>query len=1348
MTAAVGERRLSQPEPKGQIGRPTSEATPGWLGAGLEMLVERFPEIDSAAPRAAEATPQVDVVIVGSGYGASIAAHGLAGCTGPDGRTLSVCILERGAEYPRGAFPSRLSELPGHIRFSTPAQPHARGLRGGLFDLRFGPDAMAVVANGVGGGSLINAGVMLKPSPEVLQWPCWPKAIRRDPAALDAHFDTVSEWLGARTSDGQPNDVATTGFDRLLKTESLGRLSTAEPVPITVALRPRTSTYAGVPLERCVSCGDCATGCNHGAKISLDIGLLPLACNTPGVKLYTGATVLRLERHPNGWLVVVQHTDAQLRRRQGPPFRLHAQRVILAAGTFGSTEILLRSRRRGLALSTLLGSCFSANGDLIASIYQRRDEVNAVADEAKAPPSRHVGPTITAMVDRRDHAGRDGYVIQDLAVPGPLRRSFEELFSTANTLHALQDPDLRRHAARDPDPCAIDPGAIKNSLPVAMIGHDGANGLLQLTEDLGPGAIATATTGPIDDDDEGDGGVQIHWPGMGDNPRWARQHAELAELALRGGGRVLPNPAWQLLPAAMAQELGVPNGPMITVHPLGGCPMGDDRDAGVVDQYGRVFDGRAVRADDVHPGLVVLDGSIVPTSLGVNPSLTIAALAHRAMPELRNAWGLSAPHPSTTPAGARPVFRILPDPTPPQATEIELIERMRGMARLEGDPEPHCIELTLYSRPTPLPRLMQRDSPRELQFDPARSQVRVLRGALPSTLDEPAPDAVLLEANLGGTLTVFTRRPSGWAIRALRAIAAWLINRGVRDIVQARRAKKVAPSPPAASSGWLAKLRRLWHWGRDLFALATHAGTQRELHYRLCVDATHMPPRGPLKARFKGGQTVIEGRKTLAYECAANPLQQLMDMTLTQFPLLPRKSAPVLALHLPFLAARGVPLLRIVRQEDQPSALVDFASFLGYVTRTLIDGHLWSFRKPDALPPRASAPQRLPGRIDGAPPPDVTEIEVARIRRGHAVLPVRIRLTRYLPRDPAVELPPVLMIHGYSASGTTFAHPTLEPGLMKHLTGEHRRDVWILDMRSSCGMPTANEGWVFEDMGYEDIPVAVDHLCRVTGHPQIDLVAHCMGVAMLFMGLLGVHDPSAKRQHETARAALPQRIRRLVMSQVGPAVLLTPANVARAYLMRYVKQFVIGGGYEFRPERPEALNEQLLDRLLCALPYPRDEFERENPFWPPGQVLPWVSTRHRIDALFGQVFKLANMSPATLACIDDFFGPFNVDTVSQAMNFARHRMITDRYGFNRYVVPSEMRRRLRFAMLSLHAAENGLADAGTQAMLDAVLAPNLGPGGSLDQEPFEGLGHQDSLIGTRAATAPVFDRIATFLQSR
>lgn len=1380
---------MADDENGGSASRPQPPQGVTWLARGLEALVDDLPFKPKGDAAPTDPDFAADLVIVGSGYGAAVAARQFAGCS-LGGKALRIAVLERGDEYLSGAFPSRLADLPGHVRFSTPGNVQPKGRRSGLFDVRLGADLMALVANGVGGGSLINAGVMLEPNPAVFQQARWP-AVFHQRELLRPHFDTVRTWLGAG-APGRLNTVAGTPLSGLRKTRAMQALQPQMApektvVPLTVALHDNTQSVAGVPLAACIACGDCATGCNHGAKNSLDLGLLAQACATQAegnsqpdrARLYAGATVLWLEKQADGsWIVVLQHTNDKLRLRQARPFRLHARFVVLAAGTLGSTEILLRSHQHGLALSPLLGHRFSANGDAIASLQGLHSEVAAVADEDTQPDQREVGPTITAMADKRCGAG--GFVVQDLAVPGPMRQVFAELFTTAGVLHALPGCDKAPHTPQDADLCAVDHAQMRlHTLPVAMIGHDDSGGRLTLLTSATP-------TAPVGrgDEEEGDGALRIDWPGLKDDSRWPTQHDALVGLLARSGlgGRMLPNPAWQMLPTGLQDALEIPRGPMLTVHPLGGCPMGDDLHCGVVDDLGRVFDAGPTAASDraTHAGLAVLDGSIVPTSLGINPALTIAALAHRAAQALRGdaCWQLGEPVPARPDRGPRPVFQILEHSQRAEPTRIELVERMRGTVRL-ADGQGATVELTLFSQPTELHTLVRPQPERRIEIDPERSRLRVWQGDLPPLMEDPSQENLLLDAALAGSLTILRQEASEKWPRTLRALGAWAVNRGVRDLVQ----KFIFPDPGTQ------RLRGLGSMVQQTLAIASRAGTVRTLDYVLTVHRAG----GALAPLFRDGSAVC-GVKRLRYGLQASPLQQLMDMQLTALPGLARGTTPVLSLHLPFLAQEAVPLMRVVGQANQPQALADLASLLAYVTRILINGHLWSFRKPDRA--CARAPQRLPGLVPGAPPPQVTEIEVvpathADIEGGSPAAPAaRIRLTRYCPRNVDTALPPVLLIHGYSASGTTFAHSTLQPGLMAHLTNAHRRDVWVLDMRSSCGMPTATHPWAFEDMGCEDIPVAVEHVCQATGFEAIDVVAHCMGVAMLFMGLLGrnAFDTRGMRppQQELPKLLLPRlgsheyarhklwdreadhwrgvdneleakpkvgrpprsRIRRLVMSQVGPALRLTPANIARSYLMRYAQQFISGGRYQFRNTGAPGLADQLLDRLLAGMPYPPGEFERENPLWPPGRRLRWVGTRHRIDALFGRVFNLAHMDDATLDHIDDFFGPFNVDTVSQVMYFARSWMVTDRSGFNRFISPERIRDRLRFPMLSLHAKANGLADVSTKSLLEQQIKPHLVAPGRLTcvELPDDSLGHQDALIGTRSATAPALQEIATFLQ--
>jgi pimeloyl-ACP methyl ester carboxylesterase len=300
----------------------------------------------------------------------------------------------------------------------------------------------------------------------------------------------------------------------------------------------------------------------------------------------------------------------------------------------------------------------------------------------------------------------------------------------------------------------------------------------------------------------------------------------------------------------------------------------------------------------------------------------------------------------------------------------------------------------------------------------------------------------------------------------------------------------------------------------------------------------------------------------------------------------------------------------------------------------------------------------------------------------------------------------VLLIHGYSASGTTFVHHSVSGNLVQVLC-EHGRDVWVLDMRSSAGLDTAAEEWTFEMMANQDIPVAINHILAAAGTPQneddqdsakIDVVAHCMGAAMFAMAILEEDDPN----NAGSKNCLHKKIGRVVFSQVGPAMLLSRTNVLAAYIMRYVRAFLPLENYSFSPQNGTTAG-QFLDRILSTMSMPPNEYRRENPpLWRP-RTTPWVGTRHRMDALYGRTFRLKKMSSRTLEHIDDFFGPLNVETVSQVLHFATVNCVTDSRGINRYVTPERVKERLSFPMMSIHGEKNGLSDPATMAIMKNML---------------------------------------------
>jgi cholesterol oxidase len=434
-----------------------------------------------------------------------------------------------------------------------------------------------LVGCGLGGTSLINAGVCLPPTDDVWRDERWQRALR-DPAALADGFASATAMLGPTP---YPNDDLPKLKAMKQAAEAL-KLRYYRP-PLAVSFQKGTN-HAGFDQEACVLCGNCATGCNHGAKNTLVTNYLPLARRN-GAQIFTGAWVHHVSRDGDHWTVHYQSLTAGDEPIAGDR-SVTAGAVILAAGSLGSTEILLRSRDAGLPLSERLAERFTGNGDVLGFAYHTKDEINAFGDspgEVNRP-----GPTIAGILDFRDRPGMTGGVILEAVVPAadaPLAELVlrgECVARGAGALHLLSEHLFRR--------------TLRRALTMVTSSYDTGQGKLRLYPD---------------------GRLRADWPGAGDQKSVAQIDGVLRQAAEAMGGVYLPNPTWTPLL----------NKGICTVHPLGGCVMADDARDGVVDDRGRVYTGAGAA---LHAGLYVLDGSIIPMPIGINPLLTISAIAERA----------------------------------------------------------------------------------------------------------------------------------------------------------------------------------------------------------------------------------------------------------------------------------------------------------------------------------------------------------------------------------------------------------------------------------------------------------------------------------------------------------------------------------------------------------------------------------------------------------------------------------------------------------------------------------------------------------------------------------------------
>ena len=548
-------------------------------------------------------TQHYDAVVVGSGYGGAIAASRLARMG------KRVCVLERGKEHAIGDFPN--TALEATREFQATSDDWHFGSKLGLYDLRMGDDMHVMVGCGLGGTSLINANVSLPPDPRVWKDPQWPEEIVGD-TALETGFARAKRMLRPVP---YPNKVELPKLKAMeTAAEAMGHTCTRPPINVTFSeeLNP-----AGVVQPACTLCGDCCSGCNVGSKSTTQVTYLPDAVNH-GAEIFTETLVRTVRKERGKWRVFFELTGHNRGKFGAPDQSVAADIVVLAAGTLGSTEILMRSKDEGLALSDKLGQRFTGNGDVLAFGYNNDVPINGIGfGEPPRVEIDAVGPTISGLIDLRDtEEMTDGFVIEEGALPSGMIGMLPMLTSHIGGLFGKDTDfslaDTASEVGRQIQSRLFGAykGAVHHTQTFLVMSHDDGAGRMELKDDR----------------------VRISWPGVGSQPNFARVDEKLEATAAATGGTYVKNP----ISHELLQEKA------ITVHPLGGCIVGRDRSGGVVNHKCQVFDADPARGETaVHDGLYVCDGAVIPRPLGVNPLLTISALAERAMIYLSRDLGVT-----------------------------------------------------------------------------------------------------------------------------------------------------------------------------------------------------------------------------------------------------------------------------------------------------------------------------------------------------------------------------------------------------------------------------------------------------------------------------------------------------------------------------------------------------------------------------------------------------------------------------------------------------------------------------------------------------------------------------------
>ncbi|RAL60885.1 hypothetical protein DID88_010210 [Monilinia fructigena] len=334
-----------------------------------------------------------DTVVIGSGYGGSVAASRMARAG------QSVCLLERGKEKWPGEYPSDTLDAVDEL--------HVSGNFCSWIST-WGNGQNAFVANGLGGTSLLNANIFLEADKDTLAMDCWPKELQEEDG-LKQYYKRAASVLEPQS---YPED-----WPKLPKLTFLGG-------PNSTGVEMYPSALTGM---------DC-TGVNDGSKSSTLVNYLSDAWNW-GAEMFCECEVRYVQKHPDpkeeGYLVFFAWHGSNRGSFKTNIYEdlmwVHAKKcVFLGAGSIGSTEILLRSRSLGMNMSDRVGKGMSGNGDMLAFGYNTNDEVNAIGRACPAVDNP-IGPTITGIIDNREgHANvLDGYVIEEGAIPKALAPLFQ-----------------------------------------------------------------------------------------------------------------------------------------------------------------------------------------------------------------------------------------------------------------------------------------------------------------------------------------------------------------------------------------------------------------------------------------------------------------------------------------------------------------------------------------------------------------------------------------------------------------------------------------------------------------------------------------------------------------------------------------------------------------------------------------------------------------------------------------------------------------------------------------------------------------------------------------------------------
>jgi cholesterol oxidase len=1187
-----------------------------------------------------------NILVIGSGYGGSIVASRLARAG------QKVCLLERGNELRPGEYPTDLAGIHEHTQVRTDNPDHAViGRPTALFDLRINEDMSALIGCGLGGTSLINANVALKLDEAIFERDglVWPTVFRDQPDLLEPYYKLARAALGSNPYP-LPDDPKALGYKPLNKLLALEKSALTIGVEvqrpdINVTFDGTRPNHFGFQQAQCNLCGDCCSGCNEGAKNTTLMNYLPDA-KAHGAEIFCNTTVDRVEQNTKGWSVHVRATQLPEKKDRAYVNKvITADIVVLACGSLGSTEIMLRSKAQGLTCSDQLGKQFSGNGDLLAfgynSYWQDNDKFTdrLLREDTKArfesiygigkgsnqlSDAQLPGPCITGVIDLRDSSLPDEHqlIVEEGVIPGALATvmSASMVFGAAGNANFLRygvdqaETRLRdietvattmQHNPSGLTDCAYT-GAISRTQTYLVMSMDDSQGELKLDRDR----------------------LKIHWPGVGKSSAVNGHHETLARINDAVQGQLITNP---LLNDAFGNKL-------ITVHPLGGCVMGDTIDQGVVNDRGQVFNG--LTDESVYSGLYICDGSIIPGAVGVNPLLTISALVERCSALMASDHGWTIDYLSRVPERAVET-PDLGDDEDDEELDVsfaeELESEMLGEACDNTDPATAAAEKALLqglgSAATSFIDLKSDILRASCQFsEEMRGFAHGINNGLPEgALRQHDYERAFASGRSAGSqlkLNLVVSIPDVVQLHDDRETACKITGGRVqygRDQYDIRKGTfRLLPPDGHASERWLMVYElECGQKRREGFTLVGRKYLHGKPGSHWWTDLTTLyvdllRHKNGRNERFASGivsltlQDFVHQLSTFETELPAKALRTALgDMLYLAIGATGKVDAMKTGVGLYQVAKLGASLAETV-----------FRAYGGLLAT------LNNFPQQDAT--------RLPGRAMPAGR-EYTGIE------SHAGF--TIKLTRYRATQNAGSTRyPIILAPGMGVTASSFATTSVDCNLVEFLTAKGH-DVWLFDYRASADSGSSTKSFTIDDIAEHDWPAAIDFVLAKSRFAQVHIVAHCVGSMSLLMGLL-------------KRFVDKSKIRSLVSSQLTLHPVSNWLNNAKADLdvinqlesIPLIKQ--LGSVVTMRAGKTGF--DRMFDVMAFQVPKPEGE-ECTNP------------TCHRILSVYGPSYLHSQLNRATHIRLADWFGPIHLDAFRQITHIIRAGHVVDAEGKNTYL---------------------------------------------------------------------------------